>query len=137
MTVRLFNTIFLLVLYLIFNLGIGLNFHFCDQGGIELSFFKQKQDHSISCHESCSHQNPKDICNCEDIFILLSISEDQLLINNKTQNNQVSYLAFSSHIDNNFISQVDKEIPIIQIANPPPKSGKQKIIFSKKFTFYA
>ena len=67
----------LLIFYLIFSLGIGFNIHYCEQGNIEFSFFKPSEEKN-ECHKPCNHHNSDKDCECEEEFILLSLSNNQL-----------------------------------------------------------
>ena len=71
------RSLILLAFYLVFSLGIGINIHYCEQGNIELSFFKPKEEKK-ECHKSCHHHKSEKDCECEEDFILLSLSNDQL-----------------------------------------------------------
>ena len=127
----------LLVFYLVFSLGIGINIHYCEQGNIELSFFKPKEEKK-ECHKSCHHHNSEKDCECEEDFILLSLSNDQLtfkkLINSSADwINIFIYNKTELVIDESSKFQQD----LFSYKPPPPESGKQKVIQNKSLTLYA
>ena len=131
------RSLILLAFYLVFSLGIGINIHYCEQGNIELSFFKPKEEKK-ECHKYCHHHNSEKDCECEEAFILLSLSNNQLTFKKLISTNidcinDLIYNKTELVIDENSKFQQD----LFSYKPPPPESGKQKVIQNKSLTLYA
>ena len=137
LNVQRLKTILLLAFYLIFSLGIGLNIHYCEKGSIDFSLFTSKKENK-HCHNSCAHHNSDKNCDCEEDFVLLALSDNQLGFKNVTSNN----LEIKNYFIYNKIDVLVKEsnkgdMEIIPYNLPPPKSRKQILISNSSLVLYA
>ena len=131
MIIRKFKTIFLLSFYSLFNLGIIANFHFCENGETELFIFNSEQ-----AEHSCCHDQNKE-CDCEHLYVMLSFSDEQLTFKDNQKKPFSLNKLYINSVQTQLITYYKKETSPYNIDDPPPKTGKQKILNNKQLLFYA
>lgn len=131
-------SIFILALYLLFNIGLSFNIHECANGKIDLNFFTfLKEDSNCQQKKCCHHEEKNDNqCNCEDLIVFLELSDEQISIS-------LPFLEF----DSNFISayltpplkeRLNSNVNEEHLANPPPLiTTYKRIISTQQLLFYA
>lgn len=136
---RLFVILFS-VLLISGNVGIDVYSHFCKHDGVSVSVFvKGKHECDSKKHQeqkkekTCCHVEPKDDNCCTDEISIAHQVFDYSFQNQKvlpevvwvTENNNLSYAQFETF--------VYEEPTIHQSNKPPPKSGRDIIIFKQVF----
>jgi hypothetical protein len=133
-----FISVFILALYLLFNIGLSLNIHECANGKIDFNFFTFLKEDSNCYQKNCCHHEEKndDQCNCEDLIFLLELSDEQISISS-------SFLEFDSNFISAYLTQPFKELLKSNyneehLTNPPPLIPTYKrVVSTQQLLFYA
>ena len=131
-------SIFLLSLYLLFNLGLSFNIHECENGNVELGVFSFFTEEVTSEANKCCHHNEEkeNHCNCEDFIVFLELSDDQITATLPTLECNTGFItpSFSYTHTAQKKNTFEKEI----IRTPPPLIPTYKRINStQQLLFYA
>ena len=131
-------SIALVSIYLLFNLGISFSIHHCQSGKVEVSLFSfllinQNQESKSCCHH---HTNQKHECECENSFLLLDLSDEQLGVFKSKTLDKKSHL-FLTPLANSTNKGCELIKEAVLIAPPPPSPATQKIISQQQLLFYA
>ena len=126
-------------LYLLFNLGISFDIHKCQNGKVEFSMFAFLFDNSDKeITHNCCHHTPQQQseCECEDCFLLLDLSDDQIstFLSKEINKNKPTYFSRIWFVSINPPELVKEKI---RINSPPPKPAVQTIISNQQLLFYA
>lgn len=131
-------SVFIIALYLLFNIGLSLNIHECANGKIDLNFFTFLKEDSNCQQKKCCHHEEKndDQCNCEDLIVFLELSDEQISIS-------LPFLEFDYNFISAYLTQPFKELLKSNVneehlANPPPLIPIfNRIISTQQLLFYA
>ncbi len=98
---------------------------------MELFIFNAEQTEKSCCHEINKE------CNCEHLYVMLSFSDEQLTFKDDQKKPFSLNTLFINSVQTQLIIEYKKVIAPYNIDDPPPKTGKQKLLNKKQLLFYA